>query len=901
MQKIVVVCPLCRNRLRSPVLPPIGAGLRCPSCNRLFKFENEHLETADAGACVAEAASLHSPPTGGEPSTPESSKANRTSMLVGACLAVSAAMAVFGGVAFFKSLGNGKDAAQVAVDGDDSPGGRSRGVGAVAVSDSSPTPTGDQTAQGGGGSIGVRPSDGANLSGNSGAAPVVPGVGQAAPGGNPGPAPSGIGAPGPNAQAGGPGGPALMVDRGPVAVGRFSLSGDRLATIEHDGTAFLWDPVNNKRLARLGQGEFYKFGVTNVALEFSLDGAHLASAVNPEMLELWDARTGKRIAVWETTKIHGQAVRFSDDGTLCIGCSEHTIYIIDVKTGQLRREPIDVPDLSILSCAIAPDGKTFAVGGHGQDRGEVRLWNAADGTPAGVVPGFVGGVAFTRYSSDGRHLAAMTVAADLPYQWKMSHLIAGDVTVWDVANPAAPALKDKFSIHGAVPTQDGRNLWFYRFDGEPYEKTMQVSWQTFNEGTPTKSAVFQSPQFSMHRLHPESNTLLVSYNGAASPGNPDGMFNLVDAEKGVIRRSFPGETAVGMSYDGRRILTSRGAIVTLADADDVSLASLRTFNHVSGVYDVKFSADDLLLSAVFEKSYTAEVKTTGGVRVWNTHASNAPPRYEIGARKDVSAATVAGDANTLAASAPGQQGGYELSLWDVAGKRRLHVLPNDPFLQKKYTRYRIESLAFSADQNVLASVWSGQTYSIEIWSVGKTARRIRVIEPYLQSNEKIRCAALSPVGDVLVAGTSIGRVLLWDVAEGKSRQTLARHKYTVNAVCISPDGNLLAVAGDSGELDVWKIATGSEHARLKGHGTALYAAAFSADSRLLVAGGEDDFGSAVRVWDVDTGEIAATLSGHRGRVKAVAFAHGKPMLAAGDEKGEVRLWDLSKFVSKGPR
>ena len=145
------------------------------------------------------------------------------------------------------------------------------------------------------------------------------------------------------------------------------------------------------------------------SLSFSPDGHTLASASGK--IRLWDVSTGTLQATLEEP---GDIVAFSPDGlTLASGSSYGTIWLWDVRTGQLEESQLD-SSLTRLhlghasSLAFSPDGRTLAVGGYWPS---ISLWDVRTGKldikhtfyygdPIGDV--HCGSVAF---SPDGKTLA----------------------------------------------------------------------------------------------------------------------------------------------------------------------------------------------------------------------------------------------------------------------------------------------------------------------------------------------------------------------------------------------------------------------------------------------------------------------------------------------------------------
>ena len=129
-----------------------------------------------------------------------------------------------------------------------------------------------------------------------------------------------------------------------------------------------------------------------------------------------------------------------------------------------------------------------------------------------------------------------------------------------------------------------------------------------------------------------------------------------------------------------------------------------------------------------------------------------------------------------------------------------------------------------------------------------------------------------------------------------------RHESPVYSVEFSLDGQYLAAATKDGFIRLWQAKTAQQLQEWQAHQNNATAVSFSHDSRYLATGSWD---GTVKLWDVEK-----LVDGHvdepllrweydtRVRVWSVAFSpDGRRLASAGgrtrDEKGEVKVWDLS--------
>jgi WD40 repeat protein len=600
-----------------------------------------------------------------------------------------------------------------------------------------------------------------------------------------------------------------------------------------------WEWHYLRRLFRARQAATLNGGAGVRAVAFSPDGARVASGGADGNVRVWDRQTAREVLTLRGPGDAITAVAFSADGRrLAGGSAAGAVRVWDAARGEelvtWRGHAAGVTGL-----AFAPDGRRLATTGKGEQvHGELKLWDATDGTPqAGATsPNILSAVAF---SPDGRRLA--TAGHD------------ESVTVWDAA--ALDRIGDleersawKVPWGSVAYSADGRWLAAGSPAGVVRVWDAATGLESFSATTPAQAGV-SGLAFSGRDGR---------FLAAATAGNTvQGWFTQTGKPVFTLRGHRRAVTAVAWSPDGRCLASaSLDRTVKLWDLSSPDEAlTLRAPNQ--GITGVAFSPDGArLVSATRDRA----------LRVWAVESGE-----EVFTRT-----RLPGPVGGVAFSPDGGR----LASAEADGMVRLRKASDGGEVAAlRCSGGAVHAVAFSPDGARLAA--GGADGAVRVWEVpaGREVAALRC------SGGAVHAVAFSPDGGRLAAGDERG-AHVWDVASGRELLPLGRPGGPVYAVAFSPDGRRLA-AGQDEAVRIWG-SDGELVRTLRGHAGAVRGLAYGRGGRLASAG--DD--GALRLWD-EAGRELLTLRGHTETVRAVAFSRdGHRLASAGDDR-TIKVWDAT--------
>ena len=606
---------------------------------------------------------------------------------------------------------------------------------------------------------------------------------------------------------------------------------------------------------RLGKGAISQ---GDRAIVFSPDGVHIAVSSNIGVW-LYDAKTGRELALIDTQSIWGNPIAFSPDGAKLAVADGREVKLWSVST-QTSTTAFEAD--AVGSVAFSPDGTKLASGSVDKT---VRLWDVSTGENINTFTGHAEFPRFVAFSPDGKKLASGSIDKTIKI-WDVStgeniHTLTGHTgIVQSIAfspdgTKLASGSQDKSVRLWNVSTGESINIL-----GKIDQVSAAVQTLHLFASRASKSTRHRSPVTSV-AFSPDGTKL--------ASGEINGPVKLWEVSTGRNINTFHGPRglyrSVAFSADGARLASSiAGGYGTVEFWDVTTGKNINTIaGHLDGVNSIAFSPDGAKLAAGVSGS---------GVKLWEIETGQQVATFS----EKVISVAFSPDGMTLASTHPGTLGG--IKLWDIETGRNIVTLQG--------SRERVWSVVFSPDGARLAS--GSDDKNVRLWDV-ETGENTATLRGH---GNGVWSVAFSPDGARLASGSKDKTVKLWDVETGKNMATLEGHTDEVRSVAFSPDGARLASGSKDKTVKLWDAETGKNMATLEGHRDWVWSVMFSPDGTKLASGSDNT----VELWDVETGKHLDTFQGDGRALMSVAFSPDGRKLVSGSSTGPILVWEMSNFI-----
>jgi len=586
------------------------------------------------------------------------------------------------------------------------------------------------------------------------------------------------------------------------------------------------------------------------------------------------------------------AVSVSPDGQYVACGRANQIFVYHVRSGQLVDRLTDphlvdagiyknagVAHLDIVqSLEFSPDGRTLASGGYRV----VKLWRRPENPTAAKPFVFDHDVRRTAISADGKMFATVDDSGHI----RLLTLGENQREIELVDHQGTPV--------GLQFTDDGKTLVTASEDGalriwntgdgrlqSRIDTPSSISAMTLASGT--QQVVVAGGDAKLRALAIPTvgaRQLLAATDFSVATASPDGKWLAIAGSDGTVHVLSLGAENVLKTWKAHEgaitalaFRSDSAELMTAADDHQLKLWGAGPWNQTA---TVEMPARTLTAAcALGDGRRFAVGDSKGRIVVWNVDTMDAPTAIVEGPESDGAAAAIvdmvtASDGSVIYAATRGHS---------------VRVLSTDNG-EVRYTidvPGNINGLAISSDGAVLAT--AGEDQQVRLWNAADG-------QP---AGQPVLAGFAAPVVSLafadqrqLVAGSSDGRVVVFDITTGIATQAFSRHEGAVAFAAVLPGASPMAITGVAGQSFMqWPILANHVVSLPSPNVTAVVA--LSGEGLQVVVANTE---GTARQWDLVSGKVVKEFK-HGAAITAVAVTTDGTRLATSGEDQVIRSWNMA--------
>jgi hypothetical protein len=198
---------------------------------------------------------------------------------------------------------------------------------------------------------------------------------------------------------------------------------------------------------------------------------------------------------------------------------------------------------------------------------------------------------------------------------------------------------------------------------------------------------------------------------------------------------------------------------------------------------------------------------------------------------------------------------------------------------------QVNVLRFSRSGNLLMAGGGrgGKEGKVVVWNVADG----RVLTEVGDEHDAVLAADISADQTQIALGGPGKAIRIYATADGQLVREIKKHTDWITAIEYSPDGVLLATADRSSGLWVWEAQTGREFFGLRGHTAMVTGLSWRDDANVLASCSED---TSVKLWEMENGKQIKSFGTQPGGALSVRYGHDNRILTNGRD-GIPRMWN----------